>query len=214
MTRQIKVDIFSDPVCPWCLVGLHRFDQAVAKLPKDVVVDIVHHPFLLDVYAPIEGEDVFEMLTRKYGRDPSEMWNNLERAANDSGLDLDMRKQRWRYPSQRAQVLIAAARDKGTQHALAQDIGHACYVEAQNISDLDVLGEIAARHGFEKEAAKGFAAREELQSAIERAAQSASAQGIKGVPFFVFANKYALSGAQPEDVLNQVMETVLAESLH
>src|SRR5690606_22258719 len=135
----IHIDLFSDPVCPWCLVGLARLNAALSELPDDVGVEIMHHPFLLDASAPLDGEDVAEMLTRKYGRDPSEMWDRLEAEAARSGIDLDMRKQKIRYPSQRAQALIAAAASKGTQHELAVAIGHACYLDARNISDPDVL---------------------------------------------------------------------------
>lgn len=212
MTKKIKIDLFSDPVCPWCLVGLHRLDQALAALPDDVNVEISHHPYLLDANAPKEGENVVEMLTRKYGRDPSEMWDNIEKSAKGSGLELDMRKQTMRYPSQAAQVLIAAAAEKGTQHAFAQEIGRACYIDAWNISDLDVLADIAVRHGFKREEAKALAGTEDFQTQIEGAARDASAQGINGVPFFIFGGKYALSGAQPEETFAEVFETVLNEN--
>lgn len=207
--RELKIDVFSDPVCPWCLVGLHRLDKALADLPDDVKVDIVHHPFLLDASAPKEGEDVVEMLTRKYGRDPSEMWDNLENAAKASGLDLDMRKQKMRYPSQAAHVLILAARQLGDQHAVAQDIGRACYLEARDISDVEVLVDIAERRGFDGAEIREVVGRADLQAAIEKAALDAAGQGINGVPFFILNDKYALSGAQPEQVFRQAFEQAL-----
>jgi predicted DsbA family dithiol-disulfide isomerase len=207
--RELKIDIFSDPACPWCLVGLHRLDKAIAELPSDVEAQIVHHPFLLDAATPKQGEDVFEMLMRKYGRDPSDMWDNLETAAKSSGLDVDMRKQKMRYPSQAALVLIMAARQYGTQHALARDLGRACYLDALNISDSTVLAEIASGHGFDFEEAKTLVTDANLQASIERTAADASRQGISGVPFFIFGGKFAFSGAQPEEVFAQAMMQAL-----
>eukprot|EP01036_Dinobryon_divergens_P013634 gene13634-18390_t len=81
MTRTIKVDLFTDVVCPWCLVGSARLDQAIAALPDDVVVEVENHPFYLDPTTPPEGYDVGEMLRKKYGRDPKEMWARVESEA-------------------------------------------------------------------------------------------------------------------------------------
>lgn len=211
MARTLKIDLFSDPVCPWCLLGLARLDKAIAALPGDVEVIIEHHPYLLDPNAPPEGEDVVEMLRRKYGRDPFEMWDRLEQEAKASGVDLDMRKQKVRYASQPAQALIAAAGEKSTQHKLARAIGDAYYLDAKNIADADVLVEIAVAHGFDAEEAREIATDRARWAFIEQAAASASQQGIQGVPFFILAQKFALSGAQPEEVFMQAFEAALAQ---
>lgn len=211
MTVSMKIDVFSDPVCPWCLVGLARLDKALANLAPDIEVDIQHHPFLLDAKAPVAGEDVVAMLKRKYGREPDEMWDRLEHEAAATGVTLDMRKQKTRYASQAAQVLIAAAREKGTQHAVAKALGDACYLDAANIADPDVLVAIAVKNGFEADEARALVSDPQAWHQIEQAAVTAAQQGVQGVPFFVFGSKYALSGAQPEQVFNDVMNTVLSE---
>lgn len=200
----LRIDIVSDPVCPWCLVGLRRLNKALADWPEGEL-EIVHHPFLLDAKAPPEGEDVAAMLTRKYGRDPGPMWDRLESEAKGSGIDLDMRRQTMRYPSQKAQVLIAASRERGTQHALAIAIGDAYYFEARNISDDAVLVEIAGEHGFAEEEVRALIGDPEAIAAVERAAEQVAGQGIGGVPFFVFGGKYALNGAQPESVFAEAL---------
>jgi len=74
MSRIIKVELFTDIVCPWCLIGSARLDKAIAALPGEVTVDVENHPFYLDPNTPPEGYDVGEMLKRKYGREPKEMW--------------------------------------------------------------------------------------------------------------------------------------------
>ena len=72
--RKIKIDVWTDVVCPWCLIGSARLDTAIAELPDDVSVEVENHPFYLDPNTPPEGYDVGEMLKSKYGREPSEMW--------------------------------------------------------------------------------------------------------------------------------------------
>lgn len=213
MSSEISVDVFSDPACPWCLVGLSRFDTALAALEDDVKVTIRHHPFLLDASTPEEGVDVVEMLKAKYGRDPGEMWDRLEAEAKASGMALDMRKQKLRHPTQKAEVLIMAATTKGTQHQLALAMSRAYYLEARNISDTDTLIDIATPFGFLPEEVTALVNDPAAISAVTEAAAGAGSQGVQGVPFFVFEGKYALSGAQPEAVFTQALNQVLAEKV-
>ena len=93
MPRTIKVDLFTDTVCPWCLVGSERLDQAIAALPPDVTVEVENHPFYLNPNTPEEGVVVADMLREKYGRDPKEMWARVEGEAKASGIDLDLSQQ-------------------------------------------------------------------------------------------------------------------------
>src|SRR5690606_8576009 len=93
MTKLLKIDVFTDVVCPWCLVGSARLDQAIAALPDDVEVEVENHPFYLDPTVPPEGVDVGEMLKSKYGRDPKEMWARVESEAAKAGITLDLSRQ-------------------------------------------------------------------------------------------------------------------------
>lgn len=204
-TDQFKIDVFSDPNCPWCLLGLTRLNNALQRVQSDQPPAVLHHPFLLDPDAPEEGENVVEMLTSKYGREPFEMWDRIEAEAHSSGLDLDMRKQTMRYPSQKAQVLIQAAALKGTQHELAVAFSHACYLDAKDISSAETLKELGTTHGFTEEEVDRLTNSEGPAKQVEAAAAQASQAGISGVPFFIFNNSFALSGAQPEAVFDQAV---------
>lgn len=211
MSNPIRIDVFSDPACPWCLVGLHRLDAALADLPEGTEIDVAHHPYLLDPSAKPEGEDIVEVLTRKYGRDPHEAWARIEAEAAKDGVALDMTKQKWRYATQGAQALIAAAAEKGVQHKLALAMSDAYYLEACNIADPEALADIAENFGFSREEAILIVTDTDLHAEITAAAQAAAEQGIQGVPFFIFAQKYALSGAQPAAVFAEALQTVLRE---
>ena len=208
---KAQIDVFSDPACPWCLVGLTRLDNAITRFETPGKIGISHHPFLLDANTPAEGEDVVEMLTRKYGQPPDSIWDRLESQAKSSGLELDIRRQKRRNPSQKSLALIVAAHEKGTQHALALALSHACYMEAKNIADTEVLQEIGCAHGFSAEEVAELVGSSEIIRAVEAKARWAPEAGITGVPFFVFNNEFVLSGAQPEAVFDAALKQVLPE---
>jgi len=210
MAKSLKIDVFTDVVCPWCLVGSTRLDKAVAALPHGIDVDIENHPFYLDPSVPEEGVIVADMLRAKYGREPAEMWARVEAEAAKSGIALDLSKQPRMVPTARAHTLTRLAKPFGTQHALANAIAEAYFLDHREI-DEGMLAELAEAHGFERDEAIA-AMNDPRQLAItEELATQASAQGIRGVPFFVFNGKYALSGAQPEDMFLKAIEHTLAE---
>lgn len=204
-----QIVIFDDPVCPWCLLGLYRLDQAIVRAGLSGQLDIVHQAFLLDPSTPEEGEDVVEMLERKYGRKPDEMWDRIETEARSSGLDLDMRKQTWRAPSQKAQVLIQLARGLTVQHAIAVDLGHACYLEGRNISDDDVLVEIGMRHGLAEEVVRTAISVPENLQAVEKMAREAVSIGVSAVPVFLFDQHFSANGAQPDAFFDAALKKML-----
>ena len=209
MARTIKIDLFTDTVCPWCLVGAERLDQAIAALPDDVVVEVENHPFYLDPTTPEEGVVVADMLREKYGRDPNEMWERVESEARKSGIALDLSKQPRSFPTRKGHTLVRLAKAKGTQHALANAIAWAYFMDHQLINDDDVLAGIAEKHGFTRDEALA-AVRDERELAItHQQAIAAAQQGIQGVPFFVFDNKFALSGCQPQEMFERAFEYAL-----
>jgi predicted DsbA family dithiol-disulfide isomerase len=211
MTRALKIDLFTDTVCPWCLIGAARLDQAVAKLPADVVVDIENHPFYLDPNTPPEGYDVGEMLRTKYGREPREIWARAEAEAKKAGIDLDLSKQPRSYRTQKDHTLVRLARVKGTQHALANAIASAYFIDHKTTSDDEVLAGIAAEHGYSREEALQVMRDPEALAETHDIATEAAGQGIQGVPFFIFNGKFALSGAQPPEVFDRALRIAIGD---
>lgn len=209
MSRTIKVDLFTDTVCPWCLVGAERLDQAIAALPEGVTVEVENHPFYLNPNTPPEGIVVADMLREKYGREPKEMWARVEGEAKKSGIDLDLSQQPRSYPTQKGHTLVRFAKAKGTQHALANAIAWAYFMDHKLINDDAVLADIAVEHGFTREEALA-AVRDERELAItHQQAISAAQQGIQGVPFFIFDGQFAVSGCQPQEVFARAFEFAL-----
>ena len=211
MAKLLKIDVFTDVVCPWCLVGSARLDAALADLPDDVDVVVENHPFYLDPTVPPEGVDVGEMLRAKYGRDPKEMWARVESEAAKAGITLDLSQQPRMFNTAKAHTLTRLSKGNGNQHELANAIADAYFLNHRQINDDNVLVDIAVEHGWDRGDAID-AINDETELALTAdLATSAAQQGIRGVPFFVFGGKYALSGAQPAEIFTQALEKTISE---
>lgn len=210
MTRSLRIDLFTDIVCPWCLIGTARLDQALAALPDDVAVEIFHHPFLLDPDTPEEGQNTVERLTAKYGGDIAAMQGRVEAAAQAAGVALDLSVQPMSYPTLMAHTLIRSAAPE-QQYGLAKALAAAYFLEGRNITDPALLAEIASAHGFSHAGALALIGDSQEADTTRAMALSASQQGINGVPFFIFANRFALSGAQPPEVFARAIRIALGE---
>ena len=210
MAKTLKIDVFTDVVCPWCLVGSARLDQAIAALPDDIEVVIENHPFYLDPNVPKEGVDVGQMLREKYGKEPKEMWERVESEAAKSGITLDLSQQPRMFNTAKAHTITRLAKPLGNQHELANAIADAYFLEHRQINDDNVLADIAVEFGFDRGDALDAMNDENELAMTEQLAVSAAQQGIRGVPFFVFGEKYALSGAQPAEVFEKALEQTIA----
>ena len=211
MSKTLKIDVFTDVVCPWCVVGSARLNQAIAALPDDIEVVVENHPFYLDPDTPAEGVVVADMLKQKYGRDPQEMWERVEGEARKAGVELDLSKQPRMFPTKKAHTITRLAKPLGIQHELADAIANAYFLEHRQINDDNVLADIAVQFGFDRGDALDAMNDEHELAITEQLANDAAAQGIRGVPFFIFGEKYALSGAQPDEVFNRALQQTIAE---
>ncbi|MCR6671844.1 DsbA family oxidoreductase [Devosia ginsengisoli] len=211
MAKLLKIDVFTDVVCPWCLVGSARLDKAIADLPDDVEVVVENHPFYLDPNTPAEGVVVADMLREKYGKEPSEMWARVEGEAKKAGVDLDLSQQPRMFPTKKAHTITRLAKPLGIQHELANAIANAYFLEHRQINDDNVLADIAVEYGFDRGDALDAMNDENELAITEQLANDAAAQGIRGVPFFVFGEKYALSGAQPDEVFERALQQTISE---
>lgn len=178
----------SDFVCPWCFIGTRRLEKAL----EGKEAEVAYRPFLLDPRIPAEGVDLRENLKKKFGRDPEGMFGRVEAAARETGIPLDFSKVR-RYPSTvLAHALVAKAKEP---RALANALFEAYFLQGRDIGSADVLAELAGSAEVEEA---------ELERVREQA-REASAEGITGVPFFVFDGKIAVSGAQPPEVFQKAL---------
>jgi predicted DsbA family dithiol-disulfide isomerase len=205
---MLRIEVFSDVVCPWCFVGQQRLTRVTASL--DEKPEVRYRPFFLQPNTPESGLDIPEMLRKKYGAEPSRMFAMVEAAARESELDLDLTKQRFMYPTVRAQTLIRRSEEKGTQPALVRALFEAYFQEAKNISDVEELVRIASAHGFEAAEVRDILSDPKELSITSAQATEAAQRGIRGVPFYVFNDKIGVSGAQPEAVFREAIRKASA----
>jgi predicted DsbA family dithiol-disulfide isomerase len=211
MTACLCIDVFSDIVCPWCFIGCTRLEQALASLTGEVEAEVCYHPFFLDPDLPKQGVSLVEKLRKKFGVDPKPLWGRVEAAAAESGLALDLSLQPKIYPTGAAHTLLRHAHAKGTQPALTSAFFRAYFQEAQNIADESVLASIAELHGFtQSEALELATSPVELELTREEALGAAQG-GIRGVPFFIFSGRLAISGAQSVSVLAGAIRQALLQ---
>lgn len=199
-----EIDVFSDFVCPWCLIGTHRLERVLDDLGMVATTRIKYRPFMLDPNTPPEGKNIPEELRRKYGRDPAPMFARVEAEARASGIRLDLAKQPLMLPTAAAHALMQHTPVE-RQHALAKDLFAAYFLEGRDISSPSVLAEVAVAHGHPVDAVERWVTDADELAAARREAEQAARMGIQGAPFFVLDGKLAISGAQPEDVFRRAL---------
>ncbi len=207
--RSLTIDVVSDVMCPWCYIGAKHLRDALAAMP-DVEATVRHVPYLLDPSTPEGGVDLRERLRAKYRADPEAMFARVEGAARAAGLELDFARVRRSHSTAAAHTLLRHAEAKGTQRALLDALYRAYFVEGADVGDPAVLADLASAHGFTRDEALQLAGDAAELAETRREAAAVAAQGVTGVPFFVFADRLAASGAQPVEVLRGAIERALA----
>lgn len=200
---MLRIDLISDFSCPWCFIGERRLTQVLQELGRTAA--ITYHPFLLNADLPPEGVDLRDYLRQRYGGDPQEMLAGVEAAARVTGLSLDFSKV-TRFPNTvAAHTLMRHAPSPAAQAALAEALFTANFLEGRDLSDRALLARLALAHGFSSGEAERLVADEAEHAQTRRIAASLSSQGISGVPFFIFGQKAAFSGAQPAEVFRRAI---------
>jgi predicted DsbA family dithiol-disulfide isomerase len=210
--KPLKIDIVSDVVCPWCYIGKRRIENALALVP-DVPVEINWRPFFLNDWIPREGIGRDEYLTAKFGSVEAYkgIAGRVVTAAGEEGLSYrpDMVK---RQPNTiDCHRLIHWAEAIGKSAEMKQRLMELYFRDGGDLTDTDVLVQAAADCGLDADDVRRRLATDEDVELISAQAEEASSKGISGVPTFVFAQKYAVSGAQPPEQLAAAIRQVSAE---
>mgnify|MGYP003575713998 CR=1 FL=1 len=193
----MKIDLYADISCPWCLLGHHRLDRVLAKRFPDLKTDVEHQVALLSPDCPPEGIDIGDIM-RARGLDPAAIRARPEAEARSMGLALELQHQPRLYPTLRGHTLIRLARQRGTQHALARALAEANFA-GRNINDIETLADIAAAHGFMREEATRLVQDDAELGITRQAAEATAAKGIRSVPHFIFNGTVSFSGNQGEE---------------
>jgi len=210
--KPLKLDIVSDVVCPWCYIGKHRIESALALVP-DVPVEVRWRPFFLNPWVPREGISRDEYLTAKFGSVEAYkgIAGRVVQAAGEEGLIYHPELVKRQPNTIDCHRLIHWAEQKDKAAAMKQRLMELYFRDGGDLTDVNVLVQAAADVGLDAEDVRRRLASDEDVELISSWAKEASDKGISGVPTFVFAQKYAVSGAQPAEQLARAIRQVSAE---
>jgi len=209
----MHVEIWSDIACPWCYVGKRRFEAALAAFEHRDEVRVTWRSFELDPGAPAEAGRQAAHLARKYGRTPEqaqEMLDAMTATAADEGLSFrfDLMRAGNTFDAHR---LLHLAKERGVQDAVKERLLRAYFTEGEAVGDRDTLVRLAAESGLDADEVRAALDEGRYVGAVRADEAEAQALGIRGVPFFVVDRRYGVSGAQPADVLRQVLDRAWSE---
>ncbi|WP_183098521.1 DsbA family oxidoreductase [Nocardioides pelophilus] len=215
----MRIDIWSDVVCPWCSIGKRRLERALADFDHRDEVEVVFHSFLLDPSAPTAPtETAQEMLARKYGltlADAAEKQAMVTRLAAEEGMDWQHHHDSPHVGTVDAHRLLHLALIEGgprLQAALKDALLLAYFGEARNVADHGVLRAIGVEVGLEGARVDEVLGSEQYVDEVAADIAQARAYGATGVPFFVVDNKFGVSGAQPTEFFAQLLDRAWSES--
>jgi len=210
----MRIDIWSDVVCPWCWIGKHRFRRALELMGETAPQVEVHwHPFLLDPEADTAPVPLLQAYAAKFGgaERAGQMLAQTQDIARAEGLPMDFERGQVRVSTLPAHRLLWLAGREGVQDAVGEALFRAHFAEGRNLADPQVLAEAAAAGGIPAGRVQAMLASDEGLAEVRAGLGQAQALGIQSVPTFVINGRYAVQGAQPPEVFAQVLEKVAAE---
>lgn len=202
-------------MCPFCYLGDTILVQALEKFEHAEKIEVRYHSFLLMPELPVETAiDLDELLATKRGfskEQAAAMNAQIAERGREYGLDYRMDRA-VATNTRRAHELSHFAGQQGRQHEMIQRLFRAYFTDGLNVGDLEVLADLAAGLGLDRNAVLAALQSGDFADAVEADIQRARQLGIRGVPFFVFNDKYAISGAQPVEAFLQVLEKAWGET--
>ena len=208
----LKIDIVSDVMCPWCFIGKRRLEKALADA-SEVEVAVEWHPFQLDPTLPAEGKDRQQYLTEKFGGADraEEMYDRVRAAGAAEEIPFAFEKITRSPNTLDAHRLIRWAGIEGVQDAMVERLFRLYFVEGADLTQRETLVAAASDAGMNGEMVSRLLDSDADLAETEADVVHAQAMGVQGVPCFILDGKYAVSGAQPPEVLSRAIRQVAAE---
>lgn len=223
--RNLTIDIYSDVMCPWCLIGYGQLQKALAELDGEIVAEIRWRPFELNPQMPPEGEEQEAHLQRKYGRPAEEgarLRGQMKAIAEGAGVSLSYECEgegeappAMMWNTRDCHKLLAFALEQAgppVQTALKLALFRAHFNERKPLGDRAVLLDIAASAGLHREAAKAALDDPDLEARVLAEEAQAWDMNISGVPAMIVENKFLIPGAQSPEVYVNALRRVAQKS--
>ena len=206
----MQIEIWSDVICPWCYIGKRRLEAALAQYPQRESVSIIWRSFELDPNAPRQYPGTLdEMLARKYGvslQQAEAMNARVTTFAKEVGLDYRLAEARPGNTFD-AHRLLHFADERQTGERATERIMQAYFCEGLMVSDRTALARLAPEFGITETEALAILESDAFGEAVRGDESRATRLGISGVPFFVFNDSFAISGAQPTEIFSEALQS-------
>ncbi|MEZ5824186.1 MAG: DsbA family oxidoreductase [Geminicoccaceae bacterium] len=212
MSVTVRVDIFSDMICPWCLIGYRRLREAADRLAGEIEVELHWLPFELNPRMPEGGMDRREYLEAKFGVEGAQSaYGRIARVLEEDGIDADVEAIRRTPSTLLAHRLCALAEAQDRGSAFVEELFRDFFRDGRDVGERSVLLDAAERCGMDREGATTWLDNGDGLDHVRRMQAEARRLGIEGVPFFIFDRRLALSGAQPVEVMCEVLNQAANE---
>lgn len=209
---MVKLDIISDPICPWCFIGKTLLDRALEAEPEHPF-EIEWHPFQLNPDMPMEGMDRREYLERKFGGKEAavKVYAQIDQHARDVGLELDLGGIKRTPNTLNAHRLIHWAGIEQRQSMIVSAMFRAYFKEGRDISDVEVLADLADTCGMDASLVQRLLATDEDLEGIREKDAGFRKMGVNSVPTFIVAGQHAVPGAQSPEMWRKVIADIKAQ---
>lgn len=208
----IRVDIVSDVMCPWCIIGFKQLERACTQTGIGVVVH--WHPFELNPDMPPEGQNTREHIIEKYGSTPEQSdaaRAQMQALGAELGFTFDFKEDSRMENSFRAHQLVHFAGRHGVAHLTKMALFEAHFSQGRNVNDPEVLIQIGAAQGLDPEALRAALESGELAEPVRKEQRFWIEQGISSVPSMIFDGKFLITGAQGVENYGRILQHVQAQ---
>jgi predicted DsbA family dithiol-disulfide isomerase len=209
----MRIDIFSDTICPWCFIGKRRLERALEDYTSAEDLEIHWRAFQLNPEMPQAGMDRRLYLETKFGtpRNAAAIYDRVASAGAEEGIAFNFGGIARTPNTIQSHRLLRFADEQGRQDAVAEALFQAYFLKGRDIGDDRVLAAAAAEGGLDEGQALQFLEGDVYRQEVQAEDMQARQAGITGVPCFIFNGKYALPGAQPPEVIHRMLDTAKQE---
>ena len=209
---KIKIDIVSDVACPWCYVGKQRLEKALSFVPE-IDADVTWQPFQLDPSVPIEGRELKPYYAVKFGSKEKvqEIFEHMENIGNSVGIAFDFNKMERTMNTLPLHMLMWEAEKEGFKSQLKERFFKAYFEEAIDLSKTENLINILSEFDWNSERVLEVLSNSDILEEVKNKIAYFQARGVRAVPFFIFNDKYGISGAQEALVLTDTLRKIHQE---
>lgn len=212
--KELKIDVVSDVVCPWCAIGYKNLESALHRLDGEIGVNVQWHAYELNPDTPTGGNSHRQMLKDKYGMSDDQYDANHQRITDlgaKAGFEFNFRDGMRTSNTFDCHRLLLWAKDSGSQTDLKLALFQAYFTDSKDVNDHQVMLEAVAQVGLDVDAARAVLNSDQFAAEVRAEEQRYQQLGIQSVPTYIVNDQYAISGGQPPEVFEQALRQIADE---